>query len=175
MTEYYTEEYFKKAVKQRKRVLAVYFTLLAIYIVFSVLCVIYYTTFPYIAYADTSSRITRLKLVHYSLTGIFIVFSCIYLGIKYKRVNRYYRLCKNIEEGIRETYIGSFIEYNEEVQDKDGVDMKSLVFLEWNKYKNEYFERKVLIFYENSFPEFEEKITYRYVTQSNVLVSYEKA
>ncbi len=53
--------------------------------------------------------------------------------------------------------------------------MKSLVFLEWNKYKNEYFERKVLIFYENSFPEFEEKITYRYVTQSNVLVSYEKA
>ena len=59
------------------------------------------------------------------------------------------------------------------VINKDGVDMKSLIFIEWNKYKNDYFERKVLVFYEKPFPEFAEKATVRYVTQGNVLISYE--
>ena len=75
--------------------------------------------------------------------------------------------------GIRETYTGSFFEYSETLQDKDGVDCKALVFLEWNKFKKGFFERKVLVFAEKEFPKFEENMNVRYVTQSNVLVSYE--
>lgn len=51
--------------------------------------------------------------------------------------------------------------------------MKSLVFLEWNKYKKGYYERKVLVFYEKEFPEIPEGSGVRFITQGNVLVSYE--
>ena len=42
-----------------------------------------------------------------------------------------------------------------------------------NKYKNDFFERKVLVFYEKDFPEIPEGANVRYVTQGNVLISYE--
>ena len=173
MTEYFEESRLERAKKQKSRTLTAYFITLAVFLAFSVLCIVYYRTFPYSGYRDTASKITALKAVHYSVTGIFVVFSFVFLGIKYRRVNRYYRLCFNLKIGLRETSTGSFLEYDESVQDKDGVDMKSLVFIEWNKYKNDYFERKVLVFYESPFPEFKEKTTVRYVTQGNVLVSYE--
>jgi hypothetical protein len=79
----------------------------------------------------------------------------------------------NLCTGIRETSTGSFFEYSESVQDKDGVDCKALIFLEWNKYKKDFFERKVLIPYEKEFPEFTENMNVKYVTQSNLLISYE--
>ena len=75
--------------------------------------------------------------------------------------------------GIKEKYTGNFLEYDETVQVKDGVDFKSLVFIEWNKYKNDFFERKVLVFNEKPFPEIPEKANVNYVTQGNVLIEYE--
>ena len=173
MTQYFEENQLKQAEKQRRTNLAIYFITLSFFLIFTVLCVIYYTTFPYSGYGDTASRITKLKAIHYSVTGIFVIFSFIFLGIRYKRVNRYYRLCSHLKNGLKEVSTGSFFEYDENIQDKDGVDMKSLIFIEWNKYKNDYFERKVLVFYEKPFPEFAEKATVRYVTQGNVLISYE--
>jgi hypothetical protein len=75
--------------------------------------------------------------------------------------------------GIKEKGTGSFIEYSDKIQDKDGVDMKSLVFLEWNKYKKDYYERKVLVFADKPFPEIPKDAVVNFVTQSNVLISYE--
>ena len=57
--------------------------------------------------------------------------------------------------------------------EKDGVDFKSLIFLEWNKYKKDYFERKVLVFNEKPFPEIPDGATVTFITQGNVLISYE--
>ena len=102
-----------------------------------------------------------------------MIFSFIYLGIVYKRVRRYYKICVHLSTGLRETTVANFIEYDETIQDKDGVDFKSIVFLEWNKYKKDFFERKVLVFYEKPFPEIPEQSNVSFVTQGNVLVSYE--
>ena len=168
MTDYFVEQYYLDAKAQRKKVLSMYFIILAIYIVASVACSWWYRTLPYM-----SPTITTVKVIHYSLTGIMVIFSFIYLGIPYKRVNRYYKLNYNLMTGIRETSTGSFFEYDETLQDKDGVDFKSLVFIEWNKYKNDFFERKVLVFDEMPFPELEEKQNVKYITQGNVLISYE--
>ena len=102
-----------------------------------------------------------------------MVFSFIYLGIKYKRINKYYTLCKNITGGIKEEFTAYFFEYDESLSTKDGVDVKALVFLQWNKFKNSFFERKVWVFYEKPFPKFNEHDKVRFITQGNVLVSYE--
>lgn len=168
MTEYFKTEYYKQAKKQRKKVLAIYFIVLAVYLAISGVLLGYYVTLTY-----QSPKITVVKLIEYPLTAAFIIFSFIYLGIAVKRVNKFYNMCVNIITGLKETSEANFFEYDETLTEKDGVDMKSLVFLEWNKYKNGYFERRVLVFYEKEFPEIPEGVGVRFITQGNVLVSYE--
>lgn len=165
---YYTDEELEKAKKQKKKTLAIYFIVLGVYALFSAAMYIWYFGLPY-----NSSKITGVKWLQYSVTALFVIFSFIYLGIPFKRVRRYYKQCVNLSTGLRETSTGNFLEYDEEIQDKDGVDCKSLVFIEWNKYKKDFFERKVLVFYEKPFPEIPEKSNVRYVTQGNMLISYE--
>ena len=43
----------------------------------------------------------------------------------------------------------------------------------WNKYKEEYYERKVLIFADQPVPEIPETARVKFVTQGNVLIEYE--
>lgn len=168
MIEYFTQEEFNSARRQRKKWLIWYFMVLGLYVASSVGLLVWYLFLPY-----HSPTITTVKLIHYPLTGVFVIFSFIYLGIPFKRVNRFYKMCVNLATGHREEWMGSFFEYDETLQDKEGVDFKSLVFIEWNKYKNEYFERKVLVFNEKEFPEIPENSMVKYITQSNVLISYE--
>ena len=168
MTEYFLEEFFHKAQKQRKIVLGWYIAITVAYVIFGVGMFLWYRTFIY-----QDDRIGLAKFIHYSVTALFVIFSFVYLGIPFKRVNRYYRICFNMMVGLKETSTGSFLEYNETLHDKDGVDMKALVFIEWNKYKNDFFERKVLVFDELPFPEITEGSNVKYITQGNVLISYE--
>ena len=72
-----------------------------------------------------------------------------------------------------EKYEGNFIEYSYKKENKDNVEIKSLIFLEWNKYKEECFERKVYVPFDKPFPEIKENQMVTYFTQGNFLVSYE--
>ena len=173
MIDYYTDAEMYSAKKQKKKTLIIYFIVLGVYIAASLAFLTYFWTLPYSGYRDTAHKISLIKWGHYSLTAIFVIFSFIYLGIKFKRVNRYYKLCLHMSTGLREQSTGNFFEYDENIQDKDGVDFKSLVFIEWNKYKKDFFERKVLVFNELPFPEIAEGANVSYVTQGNVLISYE--
>ncbi len=168
MVEFFKQQELDDVKQQKKRVLTWYLIILGVYLLVSVGLILWYVTLPY-----KSKTITLLKFIHYTLTALMVIFSFIYLGIVFKRVRRFYKMLFNMSVGIRETSTGSFFEYSESKQDKDGVDCKALIFLEWNKYKNDFFERKVLIPYEKDFPEFTENTNVRYVTQSNMLVSYE--
>ena len=168
MVEFFNREEVEIARKQRKKVLMTFLIVLAVYFILSVGIVIWYSTLPY-----KSPTIALVKVLHYTMSGIMVIFSFIFMGIKFRRVHRYYKMMVHLDTGLRETSTGSFFEYNESIQDKDGVDFKSLVFLEWNKYKNDFYERKVLVLNEQDFPEFEENANVRYVTQGNVLISYE--
>ena len=168
MVDYFIPEFLEDAKKQKRKTLIIYFIMLGVYLAVSVFDYVWYFGLPY-----KSPAITGVKWLQYSLTAVFVIFSFVYLGIVFKRVRRYYKQCYNMQTGLKETSTGNFLEYDEEIQDKDGVDFKSLVFIEWNKYKKDFFERKVLVFYEKPFPEIPEKANVRYVTQGNVLISYE--
>ena len=168
MTKYFDQQEHVNSKKQRKTVLTIYFIILAVYLIFSVGMFLWYRTLEY-----KSPQIATVKWIHYPITVLMIIFSFIYFNIKYKRVNRYCKLTYNLITGIKETSTGSFLEYDESLQDKDGVDCKSLVFVEWNKYKNDFFERKVLVFDEKEYPELKEGQNVKYVTQGNFLIEYE--
>lgn len=168
MTQYFLEEEFTSAYEQRKKAILGFVIILLIYLAISGGLLGWYLTLPYM-----DKLIRWVKAIQYSVTVIFVFAIFLYMGIKYKRVNRFYKHVYNLKTGIRETSTGSFVEYDESLQDKDGVDCKSLIFLEWNKYKNDFFERKVLVFDEREFPQFNEGQNVRYVTQGNFLISYE--
>ena len=168
MIEYFKEEQWHQAHKQYKQTLLAYWIVLGLYALASIGLIIWYTTLPYM-----SETITTVKIIHYALTVIMVIFSFIYIGIPITRVKCFYKLNKNLSEGIKETTIGNFFEYQESIQIKDGVDFKALIFLEWNKYKNDYYERKVLVFAEKDLPQIELNATVKYITQGNVLISYE--
>ena len=169
MTDYFKEEMLTDARKQREKSLIIYFSVVGVFVAAGLALFIWYTTLPY-----ASPKITTVKLITYPLSAVFVIFSFIYLGISAKRVKKYYEMCKKISIGIKERSEAEFLRYDDTLSTKDGVDVKSLVFSEWNKYKNEFYERKVLLFYELPFPEFTEGKRYAFITVGNVLVSYEE-
>ena len=168
MIDYFKEEFLIQSKKQRKTTLTIYLLVLALYLSLSCVILVRYMQLPYL-----SSKIGTVKTIEFVLTFVFVVFSFVYLGIKYKRVNKFYETCKNMKHGLKEEFTANFFEYDESLNFKDGVDVKSLVFLQWNKFKNDYFERKVFVFYEKPFPEFTPNQTVRFITQGNMLISYE--
>ncbi len=168
MTQYFLNKEYLMAKKQRTKSLIVYFAVLFVYLICSLGFFLWFRTLPYM-----SKEISKVKFFHFLLTAIFVIFSFIYLGIIFKRVNRYYKMTINMINGLKETSVASFLEYDESIREKDGVDYKSLIFIEWNKYKGEYYERRVLIPYEKLFPEFKENQIIKFITQGNVLFSYE--
>ncbi len=166
--EYFTNEDYLQAKKQRKKTLAVYIAVLSVYLAISVCILIFYMNLPY-----GSSLNTWVRVAEYTLTFLMVVFTFIYMGIPYKRVNDYYKTCKNMKEGLKESSQGVLKETSEEVQRKNGVDMKAMTFSVYNQIKKGYFERKVLVFHEKPFPEIDIEDTVKFVTQGNVLLSYE--
>lgn len=168
MIKYFTKDEFNAAKAQRNKTLAIFLAITGVFAAGFITLFIIYFGMPF-----KSPEITKLKIINHSIAAVYVVFSFIYLGIPYKRVRRYYKFTYNLFYGLKETSTAVFLENNDELHDKDGVDCKSLVFLEWNKYKKEYYERQVLVFYEKPFPDIPEKAEVRFVTQGNFLIEYE--
>ena len=166
--KYFKNEFYLQAKKQRNKTLLIYSLIALIYLILTVGLFLWYGTLPY-----KDERISTVKIIHYSITAVFVFISVVYFGIKFKRVNKYYKKCIDVQTGLTETSFGNFIEFNESIETKDGVDFKTLVFLELNKKKNNFFERKVLVLYEQPFPDIKEGQNVKYTTQGNVLKYYE--
>ena len=168
MIEFVKKEQLDQIITQKKKTLIIYFIALGVFISINFLLCYLYTTLPY-----KSPLVDAIRWPQYLITAAFIFFTFIFLGIRYKREKRYYKMLYNIQSGLRETSTGSFFEYDERIMQKDGVDVKSLVFLEWKPRRNDFFERKVLVLAEMEFPKFNEHDNVKYVTHGNVLVEYE--
>ena len=103
MIEYFREEDFFKAKSQRKKVLYLFYAVLAVYVIFSLGMFLWYRTLPYM-----SGQIIKVKVIHHVISVLFVIFTFIFMGIPFKRVNRYYKLTRNLLTGIRETSNGQF-------------------------------------------------------------------
>lgn len=167
MTEVYEEKDFIKAKKQRQLVLGIYFAVLAVLLAagFTVLGI--YTTQPY-----ATPLKTPMILINTAISIVGVAFSFVYLGIKNKRTKAYYKLTKALQTGMKET--SECIYYENGEQDvKDGCDFNTLVFLTWFEKKKKYFKRNVLVDVEKPLPVFNKGDVVKFVTQGNVLLSYE--
>ncbi len=165
--DYFKEEEFIKAKKQKRNSTAKYLAVLGVYVIISIGLFLYYRTLPYL-----SPKIQTVKAIHYPLSCAFSIFSFIYLSIAQRRINSYYKFCFHLLTARRETSTAVYLENEEKLFIKDGVDCKALIFLEWNKFKKDYYERRVFVFFEKEFPVIPEKAEVEFVTQGNFLISY---
>ena len=168
MNNYFTEQEYFNVEKQRKNCFLIYLATAVVFLVMS--------TFIYIAFAREpygSTRLNLFKAIQFIISGIYVVFSFLYIGIKYKRVYRYSKFCKRLIKGKKQTSELDFFEFDDRITMLDGVECKTIIFLEWNEYKKIYFERKVLVFYEKEFPQIPENAFVKMVTQGNFLISFE--
>lgn len=170
MERIYEKEVDFNIAKKQKKVLKIwYFIVLGLYVAFAAIMFVFYRLEPY-----KSSGIVTIKIITYVVTGIFVIFSFVYLGIPMRRVRNYYKLLYGIETGTNNEVNGVFERYSEEIEVRNGIEFKSLYFLEYNTKKQEFFERKVLFDTEKQFPEFTKGENVRYYTHGNVLVEFER-
>lgn len=169
MTQYYKEEIYEKAKKQKKNILILFFIVLVVFLLFSAGMFFWHHAQEY-----GSDKYILIKTLHYSVSAVFLTWTFFLFSIKYTRTRKFCNVCKNIKTGLREEHEATFFDFNDRVQNNNGVDFKSIAFLEWNKYKKEYYEKKVLVFAELPFPDMVAEKKYKYVTQSNILVEYKE-
>lgn len=164
----YNDADFMSAVAQRKKILGVFFAVTFAYVAFCVGWMIYFISLPY---SDPMQALPKWMI--WVATALYVIFLFPYMGIKYHRVNRYYRLLYTISEGIKNEEKCYFAYFAEKDLQKECVDVISCVFKTWNKKKQEWMEREVYFDVEKEWPDLEQGDFVHYVVQSNFLIRYE--
>ena len=168
MQRVYTDEDFNDAADQRKRVARVFWIVLAMYIALAVASLIYYTSLPY---KDKMQSLP--KTVMFISTALFVVFLFLYMGIKYHRINKYYKMVYYLSEGLKNVEENYFVGFELNDLQKDSVDAISCVFKTWSYKKKEWMRREAYWDVEKRLPPFEKGDLVKYVVQSNFIVAYE--
>lgn len=167
MTVIFEDNDLLAAYKQKRKIFWFYMCILAIFLAICITCLVIFMGLPY---KDSMQAIP--KWIIWICSVLFVVFSFPYLGIKYHRVRKYYKLISYLSVGLKQVNESRFLRY-EEAELKDGVDLYVLIFSEWNAKKAEYMDRKIFCDKEKPLPEFKGGDVVRYLTQGNLMVAYE--
>lgn len=168
MTTIYNDGDFNKVIAQKKRIFGVFMGVTAFYAVFCVAWLIYYISLPY---ADPMQ--TLPKVCVYAASALYVIFLFPFMGIKYHRVRKYYKMMYYLSEGLKNTEENYFVCFEEKDLQKDYVDAIACIFKTWNRKKSEWMEREAYLDKEKPLPEFGRGDLVKYVVQSNFLVQYE--
>lgn len=168
MVSVYSDADYLAIYRQRKRARIVYGCVLAVYLLFCVSLWIYYMSLPY---KDPNQGWPKACV--FVATPIFMIFSFLFLGIKYSRIRRYYKMLSYVSIGLKSEETNYFYCFEEKSLQKDNIDVVAAVFETWNKKKKEWMERETYCDPEKPMPPFEEGDYVRYVTQSNFIIQYE--
>ena len=155
------------AFKQKQKIFWTYIAVAAVFAVICVLGMIYFVSLPF----DSPKQIIPKTIISVA-TILFVIFSYIFLGIKYIRVRRYYKLISYFSVGMKQVNNSIFLR-TEEPETKFSVDFNVLTFSEWSKKKSEYMDRKIYTDKEKQIPPFQKGDIVRYLTQGNVILEYE--
>lgn len=164
----YNDEDFLAVIRQRKKVLGVFFAVTAVYAAFCIGWLAYYMGLPY---KDTMQALPKWMVGIASVLYVFFLFP--YMGIKYHRVNNYYKKLYTFSEGLKGEEKCYFAYFAEKEVQKESVDCISCIFKIWNKKRLEWMEREVYFDIEKEWPDLEQGDLVHYVVQSNFLIRYD--
>ncbi len=167
MISVYTDADYFSAYQQKQRIFYGFLLITLIYLAFAASMVIYQTTLPY---ADKGQALPRT--LTYVASAIYVAFAFPYLGIKYSRSRRYYRMLGHVCESIKMEEMNYFYCFRGKSKQKDNIDVVSCVFETWSKKKQEWLEREAYFDAEKPLPKMESGDLVEYITQSNFIVQY---
>ena len=168
MTTVYCDEVLNKVYDQKNRIFNVFLGVTVFYLVFCVAWLIYFIGLPY---AHPMQKV--VKACVFTATGLYVVFLFPFMGIKYSRVRKYYKMMYYLSQGLKITEENLFVGFAKQDLQKDYVDVISCIFKTWNQKKCEWMEREVYWDVEKELPALESGDRVRYVSQSNFLIQYE--
>ncbi len=168
METIYNDADYLAAYKQKQKIFGVFMGITLGYLAFCVAWLIYYISLPY---ADPMQALPKWTV--YIVSAIYIIFVFPFMGIKFSRVRRYYKMLTYLSEGLKNEETNHFYCFDDESLQKDHVDVKDCVFETWNKKKSEWMERVAYLDVEKPLPPFESGDLVHYIVQSNFLLEYE--
>lgn len=167
MIKLYSDEDLLNAVRQKRRLLAVFFTAFGIWLAAIVACTSYYALLPY-----QDPMQTWIIVIACSVTALFFMFAFPFMGISYKRCKAYVKMLKFYSVGLKEYFVAPF----EGVDDwltHDGVDMNVADFSVPNVKRDGMMTRQIYIDGEKDFPPFKEGVKVKMIVHGNILLEYE--
>ncbi len=172
MTNVYTENDYGNALKLKKKLLYIYFVVLAVGIVACAVVFILFLRMPYISTPELESKKNLYQFLVCLISAIEVIFSFIYLGIPYKRAKYYFKLMDDIKTGRKMLSESTFLQNETYINEVGNVDFHVMAVLEWSDKTQEYMRRNVLVDKEKPMPDFKNGDIIKYVTHANVLLAY---
>ena len=123
MTTIYNDQDFLAVYKQRKTIKNIFIGVTAAVLAVCVTMLAYYMSLPY---GDANQAIP--KTVVYILTTAYILFLFPYMGIKYRRVNKYYKALSSFSQGLKLVERNYFYGFEEHSLQKDNIDVTYCIF-----------------------------------------------
>ncbi len=168
MISFLDENEYLAVQKERKMELIKIIVLAVIYALTMLVLVLSFANLPY-----KSEKGTVIKIITYVVTAIYIFLLYVTVGIKYKRINKYYTMLTNLKTLTPIVTEGSFVKTVEDIETRDFVDLKTIVLSVYVQRRQSFFDRYVYIPYEREFPDFKVGQSIRVYTVENILVGYE--
>ena len=168
MTEIYDGTEKTEEVRRKKQWLTIWLVISALVLILNVGLFVYFCMQQY----EWSGK-TGLLWIQIANVAVYGCASLGFFALKYRRQKAYCKMLVHMETGLKEIYTAEFLGVAAEPEVKEGVDFTVLLLLEWNENKQNYFERKVLIDVEKPVPDWKEGEIIHFVTQANMLCSWE--
>jgi len=158
--------------RKKKKMFNIYLTVLALSVVFCMVFTVFYIMLPYAYNSEIVSKKHLYLFLNCLVCSLVVIFSFIYLGIPYKRVKYYYRMLENFKVGQKIESVSTFLQMDNDIKNKDNVDFRTMMVLEWSDKTQEYMQRNILVDKEKPIPELNNGDIIKYVTHANILLEY---
>ncbi len=168
MVSVYKDADYLSAYKQKQKIWWGFMGVTLFYLACCIAWLVYYISLPY---ADPMQALPKWCV--WVATALYVIFLYPYMGIKFSRVRRYFKMLTYVSTGLKHEEINYFYCFDEKTLQKDNIDVDACVFETWSKKKCEWMEREAYFDPEMSRPPFESGDYVRYITQSNFVIQYE--
>ncbi len=167
MIKLYSDADLWNAMMQKRKLLAIFFSVMAVWLMGFAGFTTWYALLPYKDHMGT-----WVIVITCIWTALFIMFAFPFLGISLKRCRAYVKAMKFISTGIKDYCVAPF-EGIDDWTTHDGVDVNVADFSVPNVKRDGMMTRQIYVDGEKDFPPFEEGKYVKFVTQGNLLIEYE--
>ncbi|MDE7395485.1 MAG: hypothetical protein K2M95_05155 [Clostridiales bacterium] len=159
------------AFREKNKLLTMWLVLLVLYVAFAVTLIV--VDLYLVGVHANRSHTVWMGVVFAIATIAFFGFTLLFFAVKFRLTRKYCKMLRDMETGLKDEYEGTFLGYNDAIEEKDGVFFYTMLLKTRPMRRDDITERKVLI--EHTLPKMPltEGARIRFTTHANILVSYE--